>query len=222
MRGRLRRACATRNRSAAVRRLIPARQDNQCAHERIPSPAQPPRSSNSPNNWRNRASAAAMCPAKPSNSDSSSGMVMACNGVGNGMTDTETSRDSAGVRGSGWHPGLTIPGPRVGRVPRNAGKGEAATAAAGRVGCAATVSRPPSRGLDTGLAALLDHRGGAVALAGSADPWVRSAERGNGRNCLMLARERIRSGTTGQWRRRPAETVSSRTGVPRSRGRPPE
>jgi hypothetical protein len=98
MRGRLRRACATRRRSTAVRRLIPARQDSQCAHERIPSPAQPPRWSNSPSSWRNRASAAAMCPARPSSSDSSLGVVMACSGVGNGMTDTETSRDSAGVR----------------------------------------------------------------------------------------------------------------------------
>jgi hypothetical protein len=54
------------------------------------------------------------------------------------------------------------------RWPRSAerGNGKAATAAAGRVGCAATVSRPLGRGLDTGLAALLDHRDSAVALAG--------------------------------------------------------
>jgi hypothetical protein len=59
----------------------------------------------------------------------------------------------------------------VGRVPRNAARGEAATAAAGRVGCAATVSRPPGPGLDTGLAALLDHRDGRCCPNG-----VRRAE----------------------------------------------
>jgi hypothetical protein len=75
--------------------------------------------------------------------------------------------------------------PRVDPRSAERDKGEAATAAAGRVGCAATVSRPPGRGLDTGLAALLDHRDGAVVLAGFDEPnsWpgragVRSAERG--------------------------------------------
>jgi hypothetical protein len=58
----------------------------------------------------------------------------------------------------------------VGRVPER-GKREAATAAAGRVGCAATVSRPPGPGLDTGLAALLDHRDGRCCPNG-----VRRAE----------------------------------------------
>jgi hypothetical protein len=122
------------------------------------------------------------------------------------------------------------------RWPRSAerGKGKAATAAAGRVGCAATVSRPPGRGLDTGLAALLDHRDGAVAPASfdepnswPAQPGARSAERGRGRHLPIPAPGTDGSRSVGHCRRvrlasrpRPAPEVVTHEPRPAARFHP--
>ncbi len=82
-------ARATRTCSRAVRRSIPTRQDSQWAHERNPGPTHPARVSNSASRSRNRHCAAARCPANPTSSASSSGVLNSTTSISSTSTCVE-------------------------------------------------------------------------------------------------------------------------------------
>lgn len=90
------RAWATRSCSCAVRSDNPARHDNQCAHDRMPSPLQAWRSSNSAKISKNCAVSAAICPAKPTTRSRSCASVNSPTTHRSNIVDDE-SGDESGV-----------------------------------------------------------------------------------------------------------------------------